>query len=116
MNDYQIGNIVSHNGIFKEITGVIKGKYITQIIFEAILEKATVSHLVYPLLISEESIRMLPFWCFEFAENFQCYISKNGITIQQYGEGQEWLNHIKYIHQIQNLYKSLTGQEMLIKI
>ena len=57
---------------------------------------------------------------YPFAENFNLYLTQrpwNAVecTVMQYSEGDELLQHIKYVHQLQNLYFSLTGEELTIK-
>jgi hypothetical protein len=56
---------------------------------------------------------------FGFAVVFTCHYfkdSKSPIWIEQYSEGEFSLPHIKYVHQLQNLYFSLTNEELeLIK-
>jgi hypothetical protein len=48
---------------------------------------------------------------FEFAEQFTCYISEEGVWIEEYYEGQFCLKHIKTEKQLIQLYEILTGQE-----
>ncbi len=38
-----------------------------------------------------------------------------GVCLGQYAECAVWLNHIKYVHQVQNLYLSLIGKELELK-
>ena len=62
------------------------------------------------------------FTLFDFADNHTCSIESTGnkgetvaVYIEQYGEGLDSLPHIKYVHQLQNLYFALTGKELTIK-
>jgi hypothetical protein len=59
-------------------------------------------------------------YSYPFAENFNLYLTKGVFrdcqcTIMQYSEGEELLKHIKYVHQFQNLYFALTGEELTIR-
>ena len=54
-------------------------------------------------------------WLFDFSENFTCMWDGERILIEEYSEGEFPLKHIKYVHQLQNLYFALTGQELTLK-
>jgi len=57
-------------------------------------------------------------WLFTFGGDFDCYFNvfgRNEISIEQYSEGCLELEHIKYVHQLQNLYFALTGKELEIR-
>jgi len=70
---------------------------------------------IEPILLTDEWLTKLP--SFSFGENFRCWLQKiDGeikVVIEQYGEGEEILEHIKYVHQYQNLYLDLTGYELI---
>ena len=51
---------------------------------------------------------------FEFAEEFTCCIRSEGATMEEYGEGEFVLEHIKTIEQYKELHKLLTGEELEI--
>lgn len=56
---------------------------------------------------------------FTFSKNFTCYLwfdegDEDIVYIEQYSEGAYPLKHIKYLHQYQNLYYELTGEELTI--
>jgi hypothetical protein len=46
---------------------------------------------------------------FKFAEQFTCYIEKDGVWIEEYSEGAFCLDHIKTEKQLIQLYEILTG-------
>jgi hypothetical protein len=54
-------------------------------------------------------------WLFDFSENFTCMWDGERILIEEYSEGEYPLNHIKHVHQLQNLYFALTGEELVCK-
>jgi hypothetical protein len=54
-------------------------------------------------------------WLFDFSENFTCVWDGERILIEEYSEGEYPLNHIKHVHQLQNLYFALTGEELVCK-
>lgn len=67
--------------------------------------------------LTPEIVKKIKQVSFDFAENFTCYISRDGkILLEQYSEGQEELNQIKYLHQLQNLYYSLMDNDLEINL
>ena len=52
--------------------------------------------------------------CFDFAEEFSCWIQGEGVWMEEYGEGAYELKHIKTIDQYKELHKLLTGEELKI--
>ena len=71
---------------------------------------------INPILLTKHWLKKLGFkntYLFSFATEFTCYVDENlNITIEQYSEGRFNLTHIKYVHQLQNLYFALTGKEL----
>lgn len=54
---------------------------------------------------------------FEFAPTFRCWFDLQGtLCIEQYSEGWSELPHIKHLHQLQNLFFALTGQELTVNL
>lgn len=58
--------------------------------------------------------------CFYFhgvPEPLSLFYNKYGdVCIEEYGEGEVPLEHIKYLHQLQNLYVFLSGKELKVKL
>lgn len=52
---------------------------------------------------------------FSFASNFEGRFKNSAVWIEEYGEGEELLPHIQFVHQWQNLHYLLTGQELKIE-
>lgn len=49
----------------------------------------------------------------EFAPDFYLHIDEEmKVSIEEYGEGEQLLEHIQYVHQLQNLYFALVGLEL----
>ena len=72
---------------------------------------------IFPIPLTEEWLLRLGIqFGFDFAEVFSVRMEDNGgLTVEQYSEGRFELPHIKYVHQLQNLYFALTGQELEVK-
>ena len=58
-------------------------------------------------------------------EGYPIYVLGNGISMEFYTdaivllvryEGEIKLDHIKYVHQLQNLYYSLSGEELILNV
>lgn len=67
-----------------------------------------------PLDIMPHLIKKLDGTGFGYQLNFTIWVELEGVMIEQYGEGRELIPHIKHIHQLQNLYFALTGEELTI--
>lgn len=101
-NELRVGNLVHDN-----IGGVLKIKGIST--------ESDLTH-IRPIPLTEE-------WLIELGFDFFLYISDNGITFRFEKIGSDWICHIddsiileiKYVHQLQNLYFALRGQELTIK-
>ena len=116
-NELRIGNVLLQNG---------RIIYVSHRIISDIAS-APNNHNYVPIPLSPEWLNKLGIryseglgYSYPFAENFNLYLTKGVFkecqcTIMQYSEGDELLKHIKYVHQFQNLYFALTGEELTIK-
>jgi hypothetical protein len=52
----------------------------------------------------------------DFAGCFHLWIRPDGIYLEQYHEGEEKLNNIKYVHQLQNVYFGMFAKELEINL
>jgi len=98
--------------------------------YGAALDSEIIAEMFKPIELTEEWLIKLELikqrdkpndkyiWLFSFAGDFDCYFNvfgRNEICIEQYSEGALELEHIKYVHQLQNLYFALTGKELEIR-
>lgn len=68
-----------------------------------------------PLLLTAEILQNLPVKSFSFTENTVVFLEPDGIYIDG-AEGRKSLQRIKHVHQLQNLYFDLTGEELEIRL
>lgn len=73
-----------------------------------------------PIPLTEVIVKKLGSF-FTFGDNFTCRLrptegSVYKVTIEEYSEGEYDLPHIKYLHQYQNLYFDLKGEELTINL
>lgn len=64
------------------------------------------------LEISEECRKVQPDIC----ESFHLWLRNDGVYLEQYSEGIVRLPHIKYLHQVQNLFHALSGKELNVQL
>jgi hypothetical protein len=120
--ELRIGNLVYYNGILTKITP-------TEITFQEYWQRNKGKNSLKP----EESIQPIPLteeilfrcgfeWCAEafgyFDKLHAAYIWDNGdIEIHPFCTNDQdcWVK-IKYVHQLQNLYFALTGEELNIEL
>lgn len=98
--ELRIGNYYDDNGVVQTVTA----NTILEV-WEA--ERAWCK----PIPLTEEWFKKLG-GSFRFAKEFICDWQNGFVTIEEYGEGEFALKHIKYVHQLQNLYFALTGEEL----
>lgn len=102
-NELRIGNLVNTKYGIKVVTDINVNQYCF------FLE----DH-VTPIKLSEKWMLELGF---EDGEEGHYYINKFIINIYgevYWGDSEEWLGELQYVHQLQNLYFALTGEELTI--
>ena len=114
-NELRIGNLVNYeinNSLFQgSVSSVTKNRIV--------VDKTTLKYYsITPITITEESLIKFGFTC-RIVEGYPIY-QKGMISIEFYDEGCMWLisdesNIINHIHQLQNLFFALTGEELIIK-
>ena len=115
VNEIRIGNIIGINKIPKDFE-ISSGEHIvSEKLLWTILYFETVRNALYPISLSEE-------WMLKFGFNIEeCFYFNNGVWLELLEdfefriEGFDLDNKIKYVHQLQNLYFSLTGEELVLK-
>lgn len=126
MNEIRIGNLVEINGKVEKVTGVLQyGLYFSGGYCPNIL-CANGEPFIKPITITEEWL--VKFW-------FKLTISNKDSGYKQYGLNKKGFDimfsiecncnpecflenigiEINYVHQLQNLYFALTGEELTIK-
>lgn len=68
-----------------------------------------------PLPLTAEILQNLPVKLFSFTENIIVSLEPDGIYIEG-AEGRKSLQRIQHVHQLQNLYFDLTGEELDIRL
>lgn len=106
-NELRIGNYYDQFGYIEQVNGTI----ISQ------LEKAPESQIwCKPIPITEEWLKRFGFtdngYTFDLGELSFSYASKIVETGYRSGWSCEKYDHIKYVHQLQNLYYILCGEEL----
>ena len=108
----RIGNYIEYNGEIIKLDGSLFCCYIQN----------ELEFPFNPIPLTEEILLKLGFKQNEqFKTNFKFYFKDNEIEINIYnGNNNSWLNdryviNLKYVHQLQNLYFSLCGEELTFK-
>lgn len=68
-----------------------------------------------PVPLTAALLQNLPVKSFPLAENTVVSVGADGLCIGQ-GEGRSNLQRIQHVHQLQNLYFDLTGEELEIRL
>ena len=116
-NEVRIGNLVNYNDGeygFDDYVVIIEPHEIHT--YRTIAERIKNAEL-NPIPITPEWLERLGLkgHSFDFSKVFTISYYDDMVHIEQYSEGPFDLPHIKYIHQLQNLYHALTGQELTVK-
>lgn len=69
-----------------------------------------------PIPITSEILESCKVMYKHFADRFYIRIVSGGISIGQRTKGIKYLRNIKYVHQLQNIYFALTGEELEINL
>lgn len=120
-NELRIGNIVSYLGKETEITG-------TSIGYVSTLSSGSLSqNQIEPIPLTEEWLLNMGFTkefrgCFSIGTGFVIYVNVHnnvaGLRLNDFYAGTGGIIksavHLKNVHQLQNLYFALTGEELKI--
>lgn len=71
--------------------------------------------LVKPIPLTDEWLNAANGTSFDDELSMTIWCDNRGVYLEQYGEGRMLLSHIKYVHQLQNLYFALTGTELELR-
>jgi len=117
--ELRIGNFFIHEGLYEELN---KAGRITAITKKHIdLDSKSVHlHQLIPIDITEEILLHSGFKHFDWLKDaplfecnlFKCTLHDNGVSL--FCDGLNVLKPVKYLHQLQNLYYDLTGEELEI--
>ena len=116
-NELRIGNLVMHDGNTYTVTGIDIGRvWISRIIETGSETKLADINELHPILLDivPNLIKKVDGTSFGSQLNFTIWVELEGVMLEQYGEGRELISHIKHIHQLQNIYFALTGEELTI--
>jgi hypothetical protein len=128
--ELRIGNLVMQNGFYGYVYSIgspeprkekrFSDKAIITL-FDNGLTTVPIDE-IEPIPLTEEILLKLGFKQNEqFKTNFKFYLKDNEIEINIYnGNNNSWLNdryviNLKYVHQLQNLFFSLCGEELTVK-
>ena len=81
-----------------------------------IVQDTNQSHFFEPIPLAEEWLVKMGFKKFVTSDKYHTYalgvinVNDNIVYVSELG----FLNHIKYVHQLQNLYFDLTGEELTV--
>ncbi|WP_185285729.1 hypothetical protein [Elizabethkingia meningoseptica] len=114
VKELRIGNYLhDRNGNLCKVIGLREDG-----IYAPVIGKATTGLPNKPIELTEEWLLKLGFIKSKFSSN--CFKITNGYKFHFAGGEELYLDsirleHIKYIHQLQNLHFALTGEELTIK-
>jgi hypothetical protein len=111
VNELRVGNIVTLTG--NEVASPLD-IMIDEVNFPITRKRGEYN----PIPISPEWVKRINLDNYEFRDDFYISVDHYGeceVTLEEYGEGAKRLPHIKYVHQIQNLFFALTGKELELK-
>lgn len=110
--ELRIGNLVAHEPTIDDWENII--------VKCGTIVKCEISPDSFePILLTEEWLERFGFEEV-IVEGYPIYISRNGFTVEYYSDESIFLIlnfevKVKYVHQLQNLYFALTGEELTIK-
>lgn len=116
--ELRLGNLVKTNkGILIQANGI---RHDWEAMDYIIIDKNDIGYSIdelSPIHITPEWLERLGLndHSFEFSKVFTVSYYDGIVHIEQYHEGPKDMPHIIYIHQLQNLYHALTGQELTVK-
>lgn len=117
--ELRIGNLVEWYGVPLKVTGIRDGIY-TESPPRHLVENLPMCD-INPIPISPEWLERFGFYRHRdsFSLSFGIYDAefdtKNGYFYLSCNEYEDLVEHIKYVHQLQNLYFALTGEELKVK-
>lgn len=118
VNEYRCGNSVSYCGDCDTINAISHADHF--VCLNSAGQLSVFDTDVEPIPLTPDLLLKCGLSDFQFAENFTVRMRSRQhasmLYIEQYGEGEECLPHIKYLHQLQNLYFALTGQELTVNL
>lgn len=117
--DLRIGNYVNRIGSITNITAIEYHKDLSYVCTP--ISGSITENQIEPIQLTEEWLIKFGFKRNERIGSFDTYIvlMKESLSVNNkmgmYFKNQRVPNNIKYVHQLQNLYYALTGEELTIK-
>lgn len=114
-NELRIGNYINGGGCPRIVISIEKDGCISEPIDNSTVD---FSKGIEPIPLTEEWLVKFGWELTPLNASFKRYNRKSGfMIIEVYDDNKFWAEYIyvKYVHQLQNLYFSLTGEELEIK-